>query len=157
MPDYWIYIQFRPLTHMIKLYIEMHNAELIGRVAQASVDIRNMGQAWCDTENPAVESISLNASRLQLERRRQGKAPQTGDSTTRPSVPSRAGSGCKAMAMGKISANKAQYIDKSAPYQDSPAGSSSEPTSSENTSSSEHRPSNTSSGNTLSEQNISEQ
>jgi len=135
----------------------MHNAELIGRVAQASADVRNMGQVWCDTENPAAESRSLNASRLQLERRRrQGKAPQTGDSNTRPSMPSRAGSGCKAMAMSRISANKPQDADN-APQQDSPAGSSSEHTSSENRSSSEHRSSNTWSRNTSSEPNLSEQ
>ncbi|KAK1753341.1 hypothetical protein QBC47DRAFT_416026 [Echria macrotheca] len=60
LPDYWIYIQFRPLTHMVKLYIEMCNAELIGRVAQASVDIRNRGAI---VSNPAVEAFSLTTRR----------------------------------------------------------------------------------------------
>lgn len=36
-PDYWIYIQFRPLVHLVKLYFELCNAELIGKVAAESV------------------------------------------------------------------------------------------------------------------------
>ena len=65
LPDYWIYIQFRPLTHMIKLYIEMCNAELIGRVAQASANIRNMERVWSSqngSPNPAVEAHSLSSA-----------------------------------------------------------------------------------------------
>ncbi|KAK5661603.1 hypothetical protein OQA88_9703 [Cercophora sp. LCS_1] len=72
LPDYWIYIQFRPLTHMIKLYIEMCNAELIGRVAQASVQNRNNTRPWSSgISNGAVEALSLTATRRTLEREHQ--------------------------------------------------------------------------------------
>ncbi|KAK1830438.1 hypothetical protein QBC39DRAFT_383285 [Podospora conica] len=40
IPDYWIYVQFRPLVHLVKLYIELCNAEFIGKVASESVRAR---------------------------------------------------------------------------------------------------------------------
>ncbi|KAK0750509.1 hypothetical protein B0T18DRAFT_307824, partial [Schizothecium vesticola] len=40
-PDYWIYVQFRPLVNLVKLYFELCNAELIGKVAVASVRARS--------------------------------------------------------------------------------------------------------------------
>jgi hypothetical protein len=71
---------------MIKLYIEMCNAELIGRVAQASADIRAMGHEWCETgtTNPAVESMSLNGSRLGLKRLRRKNGGQQNSNIDHP-------------------------------------------------------------------------
>src|SRR4051812_16481373 len=87
LADYWIYIQFRPLVNMIKLYIEMCNAELIGHIAQASAYIRHSGQPWCDTTNPAVEPISLNATRLGLDTSRpEGRDQSNGNGHRRPSI-----------------------------------------------------------------------
>jgi len=87
LPDYWIYIQFRPLTHMVKLYIEMCNAELIGRVAQASACLRHSGRVWCGTSpgNPAVEPISLRTP-PGTEMRRQQQITTNGNGSPRPGI-----------------------------------------------------------------------
>jgi hypothetical protein len=84
---------------MIKLYIEMCNAELIGRVAQASAEIRNLGHDWCETTNPAIESTSLNASRICLQRlRRKHGVQSNSDGSPRRPTPPQGGSSCGAGA-----------------------------------------------------------
>ncbi|KAK0612089.1 hypothetical protein B0T14DRAFT_571924 [Immersiella caudata] len=108
LPDYWIYIQFRPLVHMVKLYIEMCNAELIGRVAQAS-NIRNLGHEWCETTNPAVESGSLNMSSICLKRLRWkqgGEDNNNGSSPRGPAMSRNDSASCGAAANGSAIVSK---------------------------------------------------